>query len=358
MAKTMTTGKFNGLEALTRKCDGVLAVLANDQRGSLKKSLDKAFAENGRGAASDADFSTFKVTVAEELGGYASAVLADPVYGMPIIKNHKPETGGLLIAAEETGYQEAGEKGRVSRLLPDFSARRYKEELKADAVKLLVYYNPFASIEAINQQKEIVANVGEQCARQDILFLLEYVGYSIDPKYTEKSREYAKIKPDIVMGTMREFIKSKYKVDVHKIEFPFNVTYVEGTDSWERADRPEPVHGLSDVRKQFDDIRKIAGKCIVAFLSAAVDNPEFLESNRMAVVSGVVYNGVLCGRATWKEGIGIYAKEGEQGLRTWLRQEGVKRINALNAILKYAIPWYVNYGGKNKIKLNTVVQKV
>ena len=46
------------------------------------------------------------------------------------------------------------------------------------------------------------------------------------------------------------------------------------------------------------------------YLSAGVSNAEFSETLELAGESGVKFNGVLCGRATWKEGIPIYAKHG------------------------------------------------
>ncbi len=56
------------------------------------------------------------------------------------------------------------------------------------------------------------------------------------------------------------------------------------------------------------------------------------------------FNGVLCGRATWKEGIPIYAKQGANAFREWLESEGVTNINNVNARLKAATPWYSIYG--------------
>jgi tagatose 1,6-diphosphate aldolase len=47
----------------------------------------------------------------------------------------------------------------------------------------------------------------------------------------------------------------------------------------------------------------------------------------------------LCGRATWKEGIPVYAKQGAKALEDWLGVEGVKNINAVNAAIKSAKPW-------------------
>ena len=59
----------------------------------------------------------------------------------------------------------------------------------------------------------------------------------------------------------------------------------------------------------------------------------------MAAESGTGFSGVLCGRATWKDGMPIYATKGVKALEEWLASEGVKNISAVNAALKGAIPW-------------------
>ncbi len=64
----------------------------------------------------------------------------------------------------------------------------------------------------------------------------------------------------------------------------------------------------------------------------------------MASESGTDYSGVLCGRATWKEGIPVYAKQGMQALEDWLNDQGVKNINAVNDAIKSAKPWYAKAG--------------
>jgi tagatose 1,6-diphosphate aldolase len=48
---------------------------------------------------------------------------------------------------------------------------------------------------------------------------------------------------------------------------------------------------------------------------------------------------VLCGRATWKDGIAIYAKQGEDAFRKWLETTGVENINNVNKALAAATPW-------------------
>ena len=46
------------------------------------------------------------------------------------------------------------------------------------------------------------------------------------------------------------------------------------------------------------------------------------------------FNGVLCGRATWKDGIPIYAEKGGKAFEAWLKDEGVKNISNVNNALE------------------------
>jgi tagatose 1,6-diphosphate aldolase len=62
--------------------------------------------------------------------------------------------------------------------------------------------------------------------------------------------------------------------------------------------------------------------------------------------------GVLCGRATWQDGIPEYGKGGATALRAWLSDRGVQNIQALNAVLaRGAKPWWDFYGGKQNIEV-------
>ena len=75
-----------------------------------------------------------------------------------------------------------------------------------------------------------------------------------------------------------------------------------------------------------------------------MSNQQFTESLSMASEAGTDYSGVLCGRATWKEGIPVFAKQGVKALEDWLQKEGVKNINAVNAAIKSAKPWHAKVG--------------
>jgi tagatose 1,6-diphosphate aldolase len=138
---------------------------------------------------------------------------------------------------------------------------------------------------------------------------------------------------------MREFTKDRYGVDVMKVEVPINMKFVEGTKSF----KGEKAYSKQEAMKFFRDAAAVATKPFI-YLSAGVSNSEFTESLELAAESGVKFNGVLCGRATWKEGIPVYAKQGAQAFRKWLEDEGVKNINNVNDRLKAASSWHSIYG--------------
>ena len=113
---TITAGKLAGMNAVSDD-RGVIAAAAMDQRGSLKKALEK---DKG-GAVSDAMMEEFKTLVAEVLTPHASAILLDPEWGVPASKR-RARNAGLLMAYEKTGYDKTG-PGRLPDLLDLWSAR-------------------------------------------------------------------------------------------------------------------------------------------------------------------------------------------------------------------------------------------
>lgn len=102
--------------------------------------------------------------------------------------------------------------------------------------------------------------------------------------------------------------------------------------------------------KYFHQAASVATKPFI-YLSAGVSNAEFNEQLALAAQSGVKFSGVLCGRATWKDGIAVYARQGLAAFEQWLQTEGKKNIDAVNASLKAASPWYAFYGAKSPSEL-------
>ena len=324
----LTPGKLAGLKKVSNE-RGVIAAAAMDQRGSLQKSLAK---EKG-GNIGDAEMEEFKSLVTEVLTPHATAILLDPEWGLPASKR-RAKNAGLLLAYEKTGYDKTG-PGRLPDLLNHWSVQRLKE-VGADCIKILLYYTPFDPKDVNDQKHAWVERLGDECRANDIPFFLEFVGY--DEGADEKGLEYAKKKPEIVTESMREFSKSKYGVDVLKVEVPVNMKFVEGVKSY----GGQKAYSKKEAIDLFHKAAAVATKPFI-YLSAGVSNAEFAETLELAVETGVKFNGVLCGRATWKDGIAIYAKQGAGAFRKWLETEGVKNIENVNDKLKAASSWHSIY---------------
>ena len=328
----MTSGKLSGMKAVSNS-RGVIAAAAMDQRGSLQKALAK---EKG-GDVSDREMEEFKSLVTEVLTPHASAILLDPEWGLPASKK-RAKNAGLLLAYEKTGYDKTG-PGRLPDLLDEWSVRRLKES-GADCVKILLYYTP-TDPKGINDRKHAwVERIGDECRANDMPFFLEFVGY--DEGTDEKGLEYAKKKPEIVTGSMAEFTKDRYGVDVMKVEVPINMKFVEGA----KAYGGETAYTREQAKQWFNKAAAVATRPFI-YLSAGVSNAEFTESLALASEAGVRFSGVLCGRATWKDGIPVYARNGADAFRKWLQTTGVANINNVNAALKTAAPWYSFYGASS-----------
>ena len=338
----ITRGKFKGLTALSNS-KGTIAAAAMDQRGSLRKGIAKAKGVDSK-EITRAQMEEFKAAVSRILTPHATAILLDPEYGLPAVKA-RAKNAGVLLAYEKTGY-DADKPGRLPDLLEDESVGRLKAK-GADAVKILLYYTPDEQPEINDHKHAWVERIGAECDAYDIPFFLEFVGYDAKGG-DEKGIEYAKRKPWIVTESMREFSKPQYKVDVLKVEIPVNMAYVQGA----KANKTGQVaYTREEAKKLFRQAADAAAKPFI-YLSAGVDDDVFRESLELAIEAGVNWAGVLCGRATWKAGIPVYAKEGLKGLERWLRDRGVQNIQALNQVIhRGARGWWDKYGGRDKIQV-------
>jgi tagatose 1,6-diphosphate aldolase len=320
----LTPGKLQGMKNVSN-ANGVIAAAAMDQRGSLKKMLGSR--------ANDAGLEEFKIHVTEVLTQHASAILLDPEWGLPAAKR-RAKGSGLLLAYEKTGYDKTL-PGRLPDLLDLWSARRLKEA-GADCVKILLYYSTFDE-QKINEHKQAwVERIGDECRENDIPFFLELIGYK--EGVDEKGAEFAKLKPEVVAKSMEEFSKDRYGVDVLKVEIPINLQYVEGAKSFKGTKAYSKAEALAHYRAA----ARATNKPFI-YLSAGVSNAEFIEDLEFAAEAGVKFNGVLCGRATWKDGIPIYAEQGAEAFRKWLETDGVANIENVNNALKAATSWFGIY---------------
>lgn len=315
--------KYNYLQSLSN--DGVISAIAIDQRGSLKKMISAASGKE----PDQKEIEDFKKVISTELTPYASAILTDPQYGLPAAKD-RAKNAGLLLAYEKTGY-DTTEPGRMCDLLSHWSAKRIKEA-GADAVKFMLYYDVDEPKEINDKKQAFVERIGDECKAEGISFFLELMSYDANIA-DNKSKEYAKVKPHKVNDMIREFAKRRYNVDVLKVEVPVNMAYVEGFGD-------DPVYTQDEAKKYFRDQNLATDGLPFIFLSAGVSAQMFQDTLKFAHKAGSTFNGVLCGRATWRHGVEPYATEGENAERKWMDNEGRKNIEELNDVLQHtATSW-------------------
>ncbi|SRR6266849_4791741 len=332
MPSSLSAGKQRGLAAIADS-RGIIAALAIDQRSALRGLFARAMGVEAADVPPE-NLSQFKEAVSSLLTPHASAILLDPEYGLPAAGKRAPGVG-LLLAYEETGYDK-GVPGRLPRLLDQWSVKRLVDA-GANAIKLLLYYSSRSSEEINGFKYAFVEKVGAECAASDVPFFLELVSYA--DGMDEKSIDFGRIKHEVVAAGMKEFSKPQYCVDALKVGMPVNLSFVEGSPS----PGGEILHTREQAKQHF---LRAAALALIPFiyLSEGVSNPTFQFGLELAAEAGVRFSGVLCGRATWKDGVEIFVNRGPHALQDWLELEGVRNIKNVNKWLGSATPWFAAGG--------------
>jgi tagatose 1,6-diphosphate aldolase len=344
---TLSSGKLVNLVRLADPA-GRFKMLAVDQRDSLRKALGKATGSEPDRVTYE-DMAATKTLITEVLAPCATAALVDPVYGLPRAVKVIPGDVGILAATEETGYERAGPGGRErkSRLIAGWSVASAKRA-GANAAKLLIYYNPDASADVLAHQQQLVRQVGADCAREDLPFLLELVTYAIGETSAD-TPEFARRRPAHTIEAAREFSKDEYRVDILKLEFPGDLKYAREfcAGAFDGRERPA-VYDMAEVRGFCRRLDETARRPWV-ILSGGVDIKEFLANLELAVEAGA--SGFLCGRAIWKEAIPKYPDL--DAMRVFLAGEGVYNFLRANATAERARPWFTHprFGGWDRVAL-------
>ena len=116
---------------------------------------------------------------------------------------------------------------------------------------------------------------------------------------------------------------------------PVNMNFVEGFTK----EGVEPVYSVTEAQAFFKE-QSDATHLPFIFLSAGVSAKLFQETLRLAHEAGSQFNGVLCGRATWKDAVSVFAHEGAAAAQAWLDETGRQNIEDLNQVLRQtAVSW-------------------
>jgi len=327
----LSPGKRKRLEAVSDS-RGIIDALAIDQRDALR-SLFASELKIEKHAIPPEQLEEFKSIVVRVLSPHASAVLLEPEYGLRAA-SQRASSSGLLMAYEVSGY-DSKVPGRVPRLLENWSVRRLVDA-GAHCIKVLLYYALTDAPETQEFKRGWVERVGAECATCDVPFFLEIVPYQ--EGMDEKSPEFAHRKPNILTTAMQEFSHPRYSVDILKVGLPVNTAFVQGFSPAQR----DFVHTRAEA---LELIRRAAASATKPFLylSGGVSNRDFRAALELAAEAGAHFCGVLCGRATWKDGVAIFVRDGAGALQKWLETKGVQNLRTINESLKQATPWSESY---------------
>src|SRR5689334_2192468 len=294
--KPISIGKLRGLQQISSR-RGAITALAMDHRQNLRKA-NPAFVNDG-------ELSHFKLSVVSALAFEATAVLLDPEVSATRAVAHSavPREVGLVVALESTGYI-GDATARHAQIIPGWSVEKAKR-MGASAVKLLVYYHPDSSTAA--EIESFVGQVAEDCAKHDLLLMLEPLSYALDEnkKLTSEQKRY------VVIETARRL--TPLSVDILKAEFPLNITETD-QNTWKEA--CEEISSAS---------------CVPwILLSAAVDYETYLRQVMVACSAGA--SGIAVGRAVWQEAVFLTGLEKSEFL-SQVASQRLARLASLCAAL-------------------------
>lgn len=297
------TEQGRGLAPIAR-LDGTLAILAMDQRATLRRMLE------ADGQPTDVDtMRGFKVDVAAALTPAASAILLDPDFGVPAVTEAgaRAEGCGLLVAAEPAarasfeGEPRAGrEPGRDAAMVI---------ALGGDACKFLVQLRPDrlarpGAPDLTLEVVETVRQVVEDCRGAGVPSVVETLLYLL-PGETALEPER---REDLIVASAE--LLGATGPDLLKLEYP-------GSEK-----------GCARIAELLP--------CPWAVLSAGAPFESFEEIVRTACDAGGA-SGFIAGRAFWKEAVAMSGDE----RRSFLGGEARRRLEESAALLEgRARPWF------------------
>lgn len=285
------------LDALARP-SGTFLMVAIDQRESLRTMLG----ERHGGPIDDERLVRFKLTVARELGAYASGLLVDDAYGAHVVAEAAralPPTCGLILAVDRLrqppgGVVEDTELAAPAELHP-----------AVVALKLLVVWRDDAERE---RRREMALAFAALAREHGVLSVLEPVVREPEGPARE----------DAIVEAAAEL--SPTGCDLYKCQVPL-------------AGKGDP----GEITRRARAIDAVSA-CPWVVLSQGVDPEDFPAAVEAACKGGA--SGMLAGRAVWT------ATLGDDDPTELLRAHSVPRLRELGAIVDaHGRPWREKQAG-------------
>lgn len=326
---SLTAGKYWSLRRMADAA-GRFKMTAVDQRPPIKAPIAKA---RGTEEAPYEDVARFKAMLVETLQDASTAMLLDPHYAYPRAIERLAPTKGLIVTLEDSLFVETP-GGRLSSEIDHWSVEKIKR-VGGDAVKVLAWYRPDAAPDVLRAQQDFTKRIGEACATYDIPFLFELLVYPL-AKDAEQTSDYVEMKTkkaDHVLGSVAEFAKPEYQIDVFKLESPVAAGDLD--------DASIDVQGL------FDEMGRLAGRPWV-MLSAGAGKDAFETILRHAYKAGA--SGYLAGRAIWLDAFSHFPDWA--AIERDLRSGSVAYMERINKLTDAeATPWHAHPAFRGKALL-------
>ena len=284
--------------------DGTFAIIAMDQRNTLRRMFDAVGEE-----ATPEVMAQAKVDVAANLSPGATGLLLDPDFGVPAVREsgQLASTCGLLVAAEPSDRGNYNGEPRAHRI--EEQNGRWVLDQGGDAVKFLVQVNALRQAapgepDLVAEALEVVRAVVEDCQAAGIPSVIENLVYTLpgDEPLAGEAKSEAIVESAASLSDLG--------MDLLKLEYP----------------------GSAQACKQLADRINVPW----AVLSAGVDFEEFTNVLKVSCDDGGA-SGFIAGRALWKESIGMSSAE----RRIFFSEVSVPRLDACRAAIDgRARPWF------------------
>ena len=307
----MRSNNIGKLIHIKKLCNdqGHLQMLAIDQRPpifNLIKEKKKAYTYK--------DVVDFKKQISLNISQHSTAILMDPVYSVPsLIPSSKSK--GLIVTLEDHNFIEKG-KGRYSKNIKNWTVEKIKR-IGGDAVKVLAWYRPDADQKSIKHQKIYIETIGKQCERYDIPFLLELLVYPFKNEigYSKDYKEQLDKNQNHVIDSVKEFSKTKYKVDIFKLESPVD------------SDKLQNGKFTKTTEDAFKQLSKVTRNIPWVMLSSGMSKESFLNCLKLAYKNGA--SGYLAGRTIWLDAFKDYPNY--KKITNNLKKEGANYVKKLKS---------------------------
>jgi tagatose 1,6-diphosphate aldolase len=317
-----TIGKTRGLARLA-DTDGHFRMVALDQRPPMFEAIAQA-KQISKDQVTYSDVAAAKRLLVEALAPHCSSMLFDPNFAVPAAIDLMPARCGLIMTLEEHRVEETS-GGRKSRVIDNWSVAKIRA-MGGDAVKVLAWYRPDADALINVHQQQFVRQIGDECRRNDIPYVLELLVYPFlgsanhSADYVESPGKL----PSLVIESVREFARPEYGVDLLKLESPLAANDLPRRDGSAAA---------KAAQKEFDAIGRICREQDIPWvlLSGGAAHERFERVLEFAYASGA--GGFLAGRTIWLDALRTYFPD-LVAVSAALKKESVAILNSLSELTK------------------------